>query len=455
MPTNDFLPFGNAVGANVMSQSDYLALAARPTGFVSGTANSSQLNKAWRQASIISSMLAQFIVDQSGQNAVDDGTTATLEANLLTAIRAAGRQATILTDSGTANAYAAANTPALAALPASGYLQRVNIANANTGASTYAPDGLVAKPIYGLGLQPLQGGELPPGIAVLMYLVQAGVNGGNGAWIIIESLGGASQVAPATKSLHALQLGQAQAMFSGVVGSMRNAKMNIAAASASGTFTADEIIVESALGGQTYRLANFNKTINLAGTGAGGMDTGAAPASGFVSLYAIYNPTTQASALLACNQTTSNGQIYTGANMPSGYTASALVSAWATTAASLLDIGLQVERQINVVLKQINSSTINQSNTSINIAAVCPIAAKEIGGIMQVGSSAAANCTMSLSGTAGAVGYRSVGAAVTAGTVVQASYSGVSIGTAQLIYYTANAASGVLSSIAYLNSYTI
>lgn len=210
MPTNDFLPFGNAVGANVMAQSDYLALAARSNGFSSGTANSMQLNKTWRQASIMASMLAQFIVDQSGQNAVDDGTTATLEANLLTAIRAAGRQATILTDTGSANVYAAANTPALTALPATGYSQRVNIAHANTGASTYAPDGLAAKPIYGLGLQPLQGGELPVGVAVLLYLVQAGVNGGNGAWIIIESLGGASQVAPATQSQHAIQLGQVQ-----------------------------------------------------------------------------------------------------------------------------------------------------------------------------------------------------------------------------------------------------
>ncbi|MCS3839378.1 hypothetical protein HNR03_003989 [Pseudomonas sp. JAI111] len=208
MPTNDFLPFGNAVGANVMTQADYLALAARSTGFSAGTAVSAQLNKAWRQSAIMAAVLGQFIADQSGQNAVDDGTTATLVANLLTAIRAATRQSTILTDTGTANTYAAANAPALTALPATGYSQRVNIANANTGASTYAPDGLAAKPIYGLGLQPLQGGELPVGVAVLMYLVQAGVNSGNGAWIVIESLGGASQVAPAAKSQHAVQLGQ-------------------------------------------------------------------------------------------------------------------------------------------------------------------------------------------------------------------------------------------------------
>ncbi|MEO8641769.1 hypothetical protein [Pseudomonas sp.] len=127
---------------------------------------------------------------------------------LLTAIKAVNRQGVILTDTGTAGAYAAANTPSLTSLPATGYIQRINIANLNPGAATYSPDGLTPKPIYGLGLQPLQGGELPVGVAVLMYLVQAGVNSGNGAWIVIESLGGASQVAPAAKSQHAVQLGQ-------------------------------------------------------------------------------------------------------------------------------------------------------------------------------------------------------------------------------------------------------
>jgi hypothetical protein len=208
--SNDFIPFAVGGSANVITQSAYAALTPiTQNGFQSGIAQSNQLNKVWRQSSIMAAVLAQFIVDQSGQNAVDDGTTSTLEANLLSAIKNATKQTVILTDTGAANAYAAANTPALTVLPSTGYVQRVNIAHANTGASTYAPDGLTAKPIYGLGLQPLQGGELPVGVAVLMYLVQAGVNSGNGAWIIIESLGGASQIAPATQSQHALQLGQA------------------------------------------------------------------------------------------------------------------------------------------------------------------------------------------------------------------------------------------------------
>lgn len=207
--SNDFLPFAVGGAANVETQSDYVAdTATLQNGFTGGIAKSDKLNKVWRQSSIMAAVLAQFIVDQSGQNAVDDGTTATLEANLLAAIKNATKQTVILTDTGVANAYTAANTPALSALPSTGYVQRLNIAHANTGASTYAPDGLAAKPIYGLGLQPLQGGELPVGVVVLMYLVQAGVNSGNGAWIIIESLGGAQQIPAATQSQHAVQMGQ-------------------------------------------------------------------------------------------------------------------------------------------------------------------------------------------------------------------------------------------------------
>lgn len=86
--SNEFLPFAVGSGANVESQTDWATDAVVSTGFQSGTANSAQVNKAIRQASIIASMIAQFVVDNSGQNATDDGTTATLETNLTAAINA-------------------------------------------------------------------------------------------------------------------------------------------------------------------------------------------------------------------------------------------------------------------------------------------------------------------------------------------------------------------------------
>ncbi|QLL11691.1 gp53-like domain-containing protein [Pseudomonas chlororaphis] len=61
-----------------MSQSDYAALTARSNGFSAGTAASIQLNKVWRQASIMAAMIGQFIVDNNGTDAIDDGTITTL-----------------------------------------------------------------------------------------------------------------------------------------------------------------------------------------------------------------------------------------------------------------------------------------------------------------------------------------------------------------------------------------
>jgi hypothetical protein len=85
---NDFLPFAVGSGANVEAQSTWVSDAVLQSGFQSGIANSAQVNKVLRQASIIAAMIAQFIVDNSGQPAIDNGTTATLEANLKTGINA-------------------------------------------------------------------------------------------------------------------------------------------------------------------------------------------------------------------------------------------------------------------------------------------------------------------------------------------------------------------------------
>lgn len=85
---NDFKAFAGGAGANVVSQAAYEALVSLlANGFSSGTAQSNQINKVWRQSTIMSAVLAQFIVDQTGSDALDDGTTATLLANLKLAVQ--------------------------------------------------------------------------------------------------------------------------------------------------------------------------------------------------------------------------------------------------------------------------------------------------------------------------------------------------------------------------------
>ena len=129
---------------------------------------------------------------------------------VLAAIKRLGQATIVLADTGAANAYTATNaTPLVAGTWVDGVIQQVKIAHANTGASTYAPDGLPAIPIYGLSGQPLQGGELAlNGTAILMRATVAGVNSGNPIAVLMECFGGAQPVAPAAASQHAVQLGQ-------------------------------------------------------------------------------------------------------------------------------------------------------------------------------------------------------------------------------------------------------
>ncbi|MGG2141104.1 phage tail protein [Symbiopectobacterium sp. RP] len=87
MAKNEFKPFATASGANVTAQSDYETLPARSAGFQSGKASSAQINKAIRQATVIASVVAQFIADESKNDVLDDGDVAVLQQSLLAALK--------------------------------------------------------------------------------------------------------------------------------------------------------------------------------------------------------------------------------------------------------------------------------------------------------------------------------------------------------------------------------
>ncbi|WP_232438140.1 hypothetical protein [Burkholderia ubonensis] len=376
---------------------------------------------------------------------------------VLAAIKRIGQNTIVLADTGVANAYTATNaTPLVAGTWVDGVVQAIKIAHANTGASTYAPDGLTPIPIYGLGLQPLQGGELAlNGTAVLMHATIAGVNSGNPIAVLMECAGGAQQVAPATQSNHAITAAQA----AGLVGGVRNLTMSVSAASASATLTADEIIVETALGGIRYCLPSFNQTINLATTGAGGMDTGTAPTNGFVALYAIYNPTTKAAALLAANATsTTAAAVYGGANMPAGYTASALVSVWPTNASRQLQIGYQSDRAISLTNAVLVSSSTGTSGTltyyPLSISSFAPANARYVTGFGGPNyASGASNFQLDVAASSSGIGNLQVVGNGSTGNPVYSPFR-VPIITPQTIYYDFFASTGTSAGgTIYLNGY--
>lgn len=366
--TSDFLPFAVGSGANVLSQGDYAALTAvLANGFQAGTAISAQLNKVWRQSSIMSAVIGQFIANNSGQNAVDDGTIATLLANFGKALSSYISRQPALNDTGAENAYAVAFNPALTS-PVAWAPFWFTVKTANTGPSTLNATG-AAYTLVGAGHTPLQGGELVANGEALVYWNPM-LNSGGGQWVLVSCTGASTQVVPATQPQHAAQLSQVV----GIVGESRNAKMLIASASASATYTADELIVETALGGLRYCLANVSDTFNLTTD----MDTGTAPVSGFVALYKLYNPTTKASIRRIVNATSAIApEIYAGAAAPAGFTASALLAVLPTAGGQFAPCSL-VDRTVTIV-PATAFSTINTgiSYASFSVAGQVPINAKK------------------------------------------------------------------------------
>jgi hypothetical protein len=228
-----------------------------------------------------------------------------------------------------------------------------------------------------------------------------------------------------------------------------NLSMTVSAASATATLTASVVIARTALAGSVFPLINFSKTINLATTGAGGMDTGSAPTSGFVALYAIYNPTTQTAALLATNATSAAAaNIYGGANMPSGYTASALVSVWPTNGSGQFVVGNQVDRRVSIVPVQILSTTTPQgSPTIVNFTSGAPKNARSIRGLMQSGCANNSSTVVAFSVGAdtnmvGAQG-NNIGLTSVSGYQYQTPFD-LDLATAQTIYYTLTITTGSL-----------
>lgn len=88
MSTTDFLPVAAAAGANVDSQADFAGSGYQLNGFSSGEAISKQLNKVWRQPSMMAAAWANVIVQTLNQDVPDDGNLPNLITQLIDTIQA-------------------------------------------------------------------------------------------------------------------------------------------------------------------------------------------------------------------------------------------------------------------------------------------------------------------------------------------------------------------------------
>jgi hypothetical protein len=316
-----------------------------------------------------------------------------------------------------------------------------NVSTTNGGACTININGIGAISLQS-GAGALQGGEI---VAGKQY--SAIYNASLNAAVLIGQAGGAVPVALATQSEHAVQLGQVAAF-----GAVRNLTASLTAAATSITFAAQAIVVKSALAGISTLLTNYSETLNLATTGAGGMDTGSAPDSGFVGVYAIWGAA--GTSIIATNGTAASvPEQYGGANMPAGYTQSQLISVLPINSSGQIKALFQRDRTVSIAnVSALNSSTSQSSLTALSISAVVPPSATEIGGTLNAFSTTSSTLTLVLSSNAS--GFDLKQASTTAADQVVTPFSGVKLISQQSMYYSATSSAGTPTYIITIGQYS-
>lgn len=247
---------------------------------------------------------------------------------------------------------------------------------------------------------------------------------------------------------------QAMAVNRGVVGDVRNGRMVVNTASATATYTADELVVKEALGARQWVLPNLSMSINLTTVGAGGMDSGVAPISGYVALYAIYNPTIKQAAAYAVNATSVIAPEVCAKPLPAGFSASALVAVLATNASgSLLPVIVRGRRHYIALLSMFTSSA-TYTNVPFTLAGIVPLNAKSYSG--ELGMFNATGGAMSINLATGPnIGQSNFTNSIVAGQLMLLNFYDVAIDTPQVTNITTNCNTGSPVFYAHCNGYSI
>ncbi|CAM2143844.1 Phage tail protein [Pararobbsia alpina] len=232
------------------------------------------------------------------------------------------------------------------------------------------------------------------------------------------------------------------AQNTGIVGSTRNLICNLAAAGTTLTFTADEIGIKGALGGQAQIWANVssNNTVTTSTTNAiGGVVGAALVASGFAVIYAAYNISTGAFGFYAKNGNTKQPTIDTSLT---GWVGT-LISVWNLNASTQFVAGDQLDRCVSIATVVLFSTTaLNGTPTAISVASVLAPNVTEIDGALSLLSTGASqvlgNAISSSTAGVGAQGYQ-VNATATAQTWT-APFSRLKLATAQNVFLTSTSA---------------
>lgn len=158
--------------------------------------------------------------------------------------------------------------------------------------------------------------------------------------------------------------------FIAIVGDFKNLIItnNTATPNSQVDIDADEIVLKDS-DGRAYLASAVNLTVNIAASGANGLDTGSEAISTWYYLWVIYDGTTVAGLLSTSS---------TAPTLPSGYTYKALMGAIYNDGSSNFIKILQHGNRVNSVWATVTSTIPTASYVSISLAAYVPSNARSV-----------------------------------------------------------------------------
>lgn len=188
----------NTGAAQAVTRAGQVSIQAKAgIAATTGTQTTPAADAGYIALAVVTVAYGQTQITASNITAVGTGT---LPAGLLQAVQ--NNQLNYAKDTGSAGACVVTLRPAPATL-IDGMVVEYQVAASNTGAATLNLNGLGALPILGGAHQVLQGGELAAnGTAEVRY------HAGLASWVLLGSTGGAQQVAAASQTGQAVNLGQ-------------------------------------------------------------------------------------------------------------------------------------------------------------------------------------------------------------------------------------------------------
>lgn len=205
----------------------------------------------------------------------------------------------------------------------------------------------------------------------------------------------------------------------------------------SASWTISEIVAQTTLGGASIFGANLTISVDLATTGIGGMDTGSPPAAADLSVYAAFNGATWGA--FACKGTVSNGPVYSGSNLPSGYTYTALIWTGVTVTSAFVRF-VQYNRTVSFLPVTILAGGEGTSYTPVSMATCVPANAYTVSGNLSMGGSS--GCDVAADGVAtGNQGFFLEASGTS--TAIEVPFPRLVLVTPQTIYYSCGTAAGL------------